>query len=247
MAKIGRNDPCPCGSGRKYKKCCMEKDLAEKRAAKAAAEPKTRILSPRKQFQQRSSEILDLIEETTNLALQNKNMEACETGWAAWELIRTKLTPEIRSVEDLEQKLFLGFGTFFNWSQDFEMYLGNAGIEEPRFHEKRIQYCREFLEAFPDESPLIRENMGRAVGESLHGLGRIEEADRTFEKLIEEDPTAPWVRLGWASLYHYGPGKTLADLEKAEEIYAKALEEIDDEKPELRQRLKEIAALKKNF
>ncbi|GAG08774.1 unnamed protein product, partial [marine sediment metagenome] len=22
MAKIGRNDPCPCGSGKKYKKCC---------------------------------------------------------------------------------------------------------------------------------------------------------------------------------------------------------------------------------
>ena len=21
--KIGRNDPCPCGSGRKYKKCCL--------------------------------------------------------------------------------------------------------------------------------------------------------------------------------------------------------------------------------
>ena len=24
-AKIGRNDPCPCGSGRKYKKCCLDK------------------------------------------------------------------------------------------------------------------------------------------------------------------------------------------------------------------------------
>jgi len=22
--KIGRNDPCPCGSGKKYKKCCMQ-------------------------------------------------------------------------------------------------------------------------------------------------------------------------------------------------------------------------------
>jgi hypothetical protein len=22
MKKIGRNDPCPCGSGKKYKKCC---------------------------------------------------------------------------------------------------------------------------------------------------------------------------------------------------------------------------------
>jgi hypothetical protein len=24
-AKVGRNDPCPCGSGKKYKKCCLEK------------------------------------------------------------------------------------------------------------------------------------------------------------------------------------------------------------------------------
>jgi len=22
ISKIGRNDPCPCGSGKKYKKCC---------------------------------------------------------------------------------------------------------------------------------------------------------------------------------------------------------------------------------
>ena len=27
--KIGRNDPCPCGSGRKYKDCCMRKDRAK--------------------------------------------------------------------------------------------------------------------------------------------------------------------------------------------------------------------------
>lgn len=24
--KIGRNDPCPCGSGKKYKKCCQNKN-----------------------------------------------------------------------------------------------------------------------------------------------------------------------------------------------------------------------------
>lgn len=24
-AKVGRNDPCPCGSGKKYKQCCMNK------------------------------------------------------------------------------------------------------------------------------------------------------------------------------------------------------------------------------
>ena len=24
--EVGRNDPCPCGSGKKYKNCCWEKD-----------------------------------------------------------------------------------------------------------------------------------------------------------------------------------------------------------------------------
>lgn len=24
--KVGRNDPCPCGSGKKYKQCCQNKE-----------------------------------------------------------------------------------------------------------------------------------------------------------------------------------------------------------------------------
>jgi hypothetical protein len=27
--KVNRNDPCPCGSGKKYKRCCMARDKAE--------------------------------------------------------------------------------------------------------------------------------------------------------------------------------------------------------------------------
>jgi tetratricopeptide (TPR) repeat protein len=33
MAKIRRNDPCPCGSGQKYKRCCLPRDEAAERAA----------------------------------------------------------------------------------------------------------------------------------------------------------------------------------------------------------------------
>ena len=29
-AKVGRNDPCPCGSGKKYKKCCGQNETANK-------------------------------------------------------------------------------------------------------------------------------------------------------------------------------------------------------------------------
>jgi tetratricopeptide (TPR) repeat protein len=40
MAKTGRNDPCPCGSGRKHKVCCLKKDeeAERERFKRAAAE-----------------------------------------------------------------------------------------------------------------------------------------------------------------------------------------------------------------
>lgn len=28
--KYGRNDPCPCGSGKKYKSCCLKKEQAKR-------------------------------------------------------------------------------------------------------------------------------------------------------------------------------------------------------------------------
>ncbi len=31
MEKVARNDPCPCGSGKKYKRCCMGKPPVEVR------------------------------------------------------------------------------------------------------------------------------------------------------------------------------------------------------------------------
>ena len=42
--KVGRNQPCHCGSGRKYKQCCLTKDEAAEReaieiAARRAEEP----------------------------------------------------------------------------------------------------------------------------------------------------------------------------------------------------------------
>ena len=43
MAKTGRNAPCPCGSGKKYKKCCLAKDQAEER--KVSRTPEFRFAS----------------------------------------------------------------------------------------------------------------------------------------------------------------------------------------------------------
>ena len=32
MAKTGRNDACPCGSGRKFKKCCEAKTSSQRQS-----------------------------------------------------------------------------------------------------------------------------------------------------------------------------------------------------------------------
>ena len=49
---IGRNDPCPCGSGKKYKKCCLAtaqsqqvEDLSYRRSRAAEQKLITRLLT----------------------------------------------------------------------------------------------------------------------------------------------------------------------------------------------------------
>jgi hypothetical protein len=38
MSKTGRNEPCPCGSGKKHKKCCLDKDQAAQSGEREAQE-----------------------------------------------------------------------------------------------------------------------------------------------------------------------------------------------------------------
>jgi len=48
MTKIGRNEPCPCGSGNKYKKCCLNKETVPA-ADVATAEQPSAALSLKKE------------------------------------------------------------------------------------------------------------------------------------------------------------------------------------------------------
>ena len=41
MPKVGRNDPCPCGSGKKYKHCHLKKDAAAQSSSAANGRPNT--------------------------------------------------------------------------------------------------------------------------------------------------------------------------------------------------------------
>ena len=45
MPDIGRNDPCPCGSGRKYKACCLAHDRISEQRDLNLTQPAARLLT----------------------------------------------------------------------------------------------------------------------------------------------------------------------------------------------------------
>jgi len=58
MPKTGRNDPCPCASGKKYKHCCLEKD----RAAELSAAVRQRVaLQESQALDVASNAVVDLV------------------------------------------------------------------------------------------------------------------------------------------------------------------------------------------
>ena len=60
MAKIGRNDPCPCGSGKKYKKCCL---LQQDGAKRYPFKQKMPFIPVYTELDQLSNSVVDLIKE----------------------------------------------------------------------------------------------------------------------------------------------------------------------------------------
>ena len=81
MAKIGRNDPCPCDSGKKYKKCCLANDEAAARAARPAQPAAVPARGPSLASHARERDELDDLTETSNAVVdmvQAGNLDAAE-------------------------------------------------------------------------------------------------------------------------------------------------------------------------
>jgi len=170
LGKTGRNDPCPCGSGKKYKKCCLARERKKR--------------------------------------------------WT------------------LEENLS-------NWCQDLEMELGNAGIEEPVFYEKRIKYCQEFCSLFPETSKLILMNMKRAEAESYFAFGLVEKGEKAFRALVEEFPDSAWAYIGWGDMYWlFRESKAPHDFEK--KIYRLALERNVTDRDDVLERFRDLEEERKS-
>jgi len=95
LSKVGRNDLCPCGSGKKYKKCCLDKQSS-------AVESVLRLISTEQSVQEAS------VQPESKLTLTKlKKMVARELKWEhpAHEQLALQLIEDMR--DQYERELIL--------------------------------------------------------------------------------------------------------------------------------------------
>lgn len=179
-----------------------------------------------------SSEQLDqMMQEGYDHREDGNMVEACRLWLTVWDHLTDRFTEDMTSIQDADQRAFSGGQSLYNWCQDLEMELANAGRNEPTLYERRIEYCREFCAQFPETKTLIVGNMRRAVAESLVKLGRIEEGEAEFEALTSDYPEYSWGYVAWGDLYRGDTGQyenVPADHERAAQLYQMALSEDRD-------------------
>lgn len=157
----------------------------------------------------------------------DETVKACDVLLDAWEDIKAIMAEDqVRDLSELEEK-YQWTGFLFNYVQDLEEQLRNAGIENEQYFLKRIRYCEELLQVCGNKDELLIENTRRAIAESYYALGNEQEYDRLYRKWLTSDPTWGWGYIGWSDCYHYGTKKIAANYVKAEEIISRALEEKD--------------------
>ena len=120
--KVGRNDPCPCGSGKKYKRCCLNKDEARE-PPKTSATPK-------------EIELRDRLLSFSGKERYKKEFEK------AYQLFWRRPFREPLALDEKEEA---NFASFLEWFiHDFSLWNG-ATIVEEFYQEKKEKLFEEEL------------------------------------------------------------------------------------------------------
>lgn len=142
MSKIGRNDPCPCGSGKKYKRCCLRgggvANLALTRLRKIEGELMFRL------FEYGAEYYPGAIAEAWN-------------EFHCGEEVEPPAGPEDAPMEF--ESIFLPW-FLFNWVPD------NAGVDDPGVRYPETPIARQYLQNRPAQvSALGRQFIEAACAE----------------------------------------------------------------------------------
>ena len=98
---------------------------------------------------------------------ENDTHAAVVTWLDAWsDVLRLCDATGIGSIEEFDDRFPLT-QSLFNWSQDLEIALDNAGRDDGEIRQALIDFCEESFRRFPREDQLLTENRRRDDGPGL--------------------------------------------------------------------------------
>jgi tetratricopeptide (TPR) repeat protein len=206
-AKIGRNQPCPCGSGKKHKKCCL-----------GAAQPDVSVLHDR---------IEASMQEGYRASMAGNRRRACTQWNETWQLIRARLEPHMRTCTQAEA-VFQGSELIYNWLSDFSTELLNATLDDgPRFGDIGGRFCQEVLGQFTGETDDFKAFFRGELGDILCRAGRLDEGEQVFLELIRDRPDSAMGYVKLADALSDAAADHPARLERARSLLEQALTKPD--------------------
>ncbi|MCI0656896.1 MAG: SEC-C domain-containing protein [Acidobacteria bacterium] len=128
---IGRNDPCPCGSGKKYKKCCLEREAVGRDAAAAERPPKSVVRLG-----------LTMIDELSNKALDEIHAKRYDEAEKLCKQLISEY-PDMIDGQDRMAMLREAQGRFEEAANHYGDALSIMTRNSTSFGPEAVDYCRE--------------------------------------------------------------------------------------------------------
>jgi hypothetical protein len=168
-------------------------------------------------------EMLDDMMQAGYAALgEPDGIRACRLWLDAWRAI-LDLIPRsgTDSLETFDEQ-FAGTQSLFNWLQDLETELHNAGLEDPQFFRERIAFCKAVITRFSG-GVLPSESFQAAWAQSHFELGDCEQGDRLFRGWLDESPQWGGGWMAWSDSYWLFAPQPRKDAARAEQILQEGL------------------------
>jgi tetratricopeptide (TPR) repeat protein len=136
MAKPGRNEPCHCQSGKKYKKCCLDKDAAAASARLAKDNEQNRQF-----YDHALSSLADWDDDDAFLQATNTIPDLVRAG-------------KLDEAEAAAHKLLLDFPDQIDSFERLGMVYEKRGNHKTAadYYRKALAYIDQFPEGFEDAS-----------------------------------------------------------------------------------------------
>jgi tetratricopeptide (TPR) repeat protein len=192
--KVGRNEPCPCGSGKKFKKCCF---------SFVKAPPPRQVLG-NGFYYAKWADLQKAAPYDTILVLENLTFLASEAekeGDVVRGLELFRILKPLAEQKGLLGELLRHFGLIVSDHPE----LGEEGLD--------ILRQRQSFHKYKNQEQWVYTSMD--IADYLGGMGRWDECRNEYGKLIEVMPEDSFIRVGFARILEKGnyPDEAVASYE----------------------------------